>query len=81
MCPLVLSKTNACQNYSSSRCIDVCCCLPSSWCETIFWVKTPAKFHLGNKISPWHDIKYKSDKTYNFVNEIPKLTKKKNGNI
>ncbi len=33
--------------------------------------------HLGNKISPWHDIKYKSDKAYNFVNEIPKLTKKK----
>jgi inorganic pyrophosphatase len=33
--------------------------------------------HLGNKISPWHDIKYKPDKTYNFVNEIPKLTKKK----
>lgn len=34
-------------------------------------------YNNSNIISPWHDISYKENETYNFVCEIPQLTKKK----
>lgn len=38
-------------------------------------------YNNSNIISPWHDISYKENETYNFVCEIPQLTKKKNRNV
>ena len=34
-------------------------------------------YQNNNIISPWHDLHYKDNNNYNFICEIPKLTKKK----
>jgi len=43
----------------------------------MYFIKSPYGNTVSKRISPWHDIPYKTNGVYNMVVEIPKMTKAK----